>query len=109
MIVADTLLYQIKEEEEKEDQQQKEEENKKDILQKAIESWNEDFGYALREENRTLFNQILSECLSDEEQYRNAVNSKGENHSTESLLFMALIFQQQKMISQLLIAAKLSS
>jgi hypothetical protein len=93
--------------EEKKDQQQegREKENEKDILDKEIESWNEHFGYALREENRILFNQMLSECLIDE-QYHNAVNSKGENCSTESL-FMALIFQQQKMISQLI--AKLSS
>jgi hypothetical protein len=49
-------------EEKKEDQQ----ENEKDILDKEIESWNEHFGYALREENRILFNQMLSECLSDE-------------------------------------------
>jgi hypothetical protein len=89
-------------EEKKEDQQ----EENKDILQKEIDSWNEHFGYALREENRILFNQMLSECLTDEEQYRNAVNSKGENYTTESL-FMALIFQQQKMISQLI--AKLSA
>jgi hypothetical protein len=93
-------------EEEKEDRQGEEKENK-DILQKEIESWNEHFGYALREENRILFNQMLSECLSDEERYRNAINSKGENYSTESLLFMALIFQQQKMIRELI--AKLSS
>jgi hypothetical protein len=79
----------------------------KDILDKEIESWNNHFGYALREENRILFNQMLSECLTGE-QYTKAANSKGENYSTESLLFMALIFQQQKMISQL-IAAKLSS
>ena len=88
--------------EENEDQQ---EEENKDILQKEIESWNNHFGYALREENRTLFNKMLSECLSDKEQYRNAVNSKGENYSTESL-FMSLILQQQEMISQLI--AKLS-
>jgi hypothetical protein len=90
-------------EEEKEDKQ---EEENKDTLDKDIESWNDHFGYTLPEENRILFNQMLSECLSDE-QYSKAVNSKGENYSTESL-FMALIFQQQKMISQL-IAAKLSS
>ena len=90
------------EEEEKEDQEQ-EKENEKDILlDKEIESWNEHFGYALREENRILFNQMLSECLqADEEQYRNAVNSKGENYTAESL-FMALIFQQQKMIKKLM-------
>jgi hypothetical protein len=90
-------------EERKEDQQEGEKENK-DILQKEIESWNEHFGYALREENRILFNKMLSECQADE--YDKAVNSKGENYSTESL-FMALIFQQQKMISQLI--SKLSS
>jgi hypothetical protein len=80
-----------------------EEEKKEDnsnILQKEIESWNNHFGYALREENRILFNKMLSECLTDE-QYRNAVNSKGENYTAESL-FMALIFQQQKMISTLI-------
>jgi hypothetical protein len=86
------------EEEEKEYQQ---EEENKDIIQKEIESWNNHFGYVLREENRILFNQMLSECLQADEQYHNAVNSKGENYSTESL-FMALIFEQQKMISQLI-------
>jgi hypothetical protein len=87
-------------------EEKKHENDDKNIVQKEIELWNNYFGYALREENRILFNQMLSECLSDEEQYHNAVNSKGENHSTESL-FMALIFQQQKMITQLI--AKLSS
>jgi hypothetical protein len=90
-------------EDEKEDKRQKKE--NKDILHKEIESWNNHFGYALREENRILFNKVLSECLSDG-QYLNAVNSKGENYSTESL-FMSLILQQQRMISQLI--AKLSS
>ena len=45
---------------------------------------------------------MLSECLQADEQYLNAVNSKGENYSNESL-FMALIFQQQNMISQLIV------
>jgi hypothetical protein len=37
-------------------------------------------------ENRILFNKmLLSECLSDE-QYAKAVNSKGENYSTELYL-----------------------
>jgi hypothetical protein len=47
-----------------------EEEKKEDnsnILHKEIESWNNHFEYALREENRILFNQMLSECLSDEQ------------------------------------------
>jgi hypothetical protein len=36
-----------------------------------------------------------------EEQYSKAFSAKGEYNSTESV-FMALIFQQQKMISQLI-------
>ena len=78
-------------EEEEKDQQEKE---KKDILDKEIESWDDHFGYALREENRILFNKMLSECLTDE-QYSNAVNSKGENYTAESL-FMGLIFSAAK-------------
>ena len=49
------------------EEKQQEKENEKDILQKEIESWNEHFGHALREENRILFNQMLSECLSYEQ------------------------------------------
>jgi hypothetical protein len=74
-----------------------------DILTKETESW-KSFEYALREENRILFDKMLSECKT--KGYANAVNTKGESFSAESL-FMALIFQQQKMISQLI--AKLSS
>jgi hypothetical protein len=46
------------EKERKEEVQQQEEENK-DILDKEIDSWKEHFGYALREENRILFNKML--------------------------------------------------
>ena len=74
--------------------EEEEKKNEKDILQKEIESWYEHFGYALREENRILFNKMLSECLTDE-QYSNAVNSKGENYTAESL-FMGLIFSAAK-------------
>jgi hypothetical protein len=42
---------------------------------------------------------------SKREEYANAVNAKGKLFATESL-FMVLIFQQKKMISQLI--AKLS-
>jgi hypothetical protein len=38
---------------------------------------------------------MLSECLTNEQEYAKAISTKGENYSTESL-FMALIFQQQK-------------
>jgi hypothetical protein len=43
---------------------------------------------------------MLIECLENEE-YASAFKTKGPQYSTESL-FMALIFQQQKMISELI-------
>jgi hypothetical protein len=69
------------------------------ILSKEIESWN-NFQYALREEDSILFNKMLNECQKEED-YSKAFNAKGEYNSAESL-FMALIFQQQKMISKLI-------
>jgi hypothetical protein len=74
----------------------KEEEN---ILAKEVKSW-KGFEYALREPNAILFNKTLKECLENEE-YTSAFKTKGPQYSTESL-FMALIFQQQKMISELI-------
>ena len=72
-------------------------------LTKEIESW-KDFEYALKEENRLLFNRMLSECIEHED-YVRAANSRDEYFSAESL-FMVLILQQQKMITELI--AKLS-
>ena len=69
------------------------------VLAKEIESWNK-FEYALREEDSILFSKMLNECQQKEE-YTKAFNAKGEYNSTDSL-FMALIFQQQKMISKLI-------
>jgi hypothetical protein len=69
--------------------------NDDDILEKEIESW-KSFEYALREENAILFNKMLEEIR----EYSKAVAVKGQDYSTESLL-MALVFQQQKMISHL--------
>ena len=43
---------------------------------------------------------MLTECLENEE-YASAFKTKGSEYSTESL-FMALIFQQQKMIRELI-------
>ena len=68
------------------------------ILPKEIESWSK-FEYALREEDSILFKKMLNEC--QKEDYSKAFNAKGKYDSTESLL-MALIFQQQKMISHLI-------
>jgi hypothetical protein len=67
-----------------------------DILDKQIESW-KGFEYALREENRTLFNKLLS----NKEEYAHCMGARGENFSTE-VLFMILIYEQQKIINELI-------
>jgi hypothetical protein len=77
----------------------KEEEEKEKILTNEIESWS-NFEYALREEDRILFKKMLNECQKEEE-YSKAFDAKGKYNSTESL-FMALIFEQQKVISKLI-------
>jgi hypothetical protein len=69
------------------------------ILTKEVGSW-KGFEYALRKPNATLFNKMLTEYLENEE-YASAFKTKGSQYSAESL-FMALIFQQQKMISELI-------
>ena len=68
------------------------------ILAKEIESW-KDFRYALREENASLFNEILSECRQGKD-YIRAANFRGENYSAESL-FTFLVLQQQKMTTEI--------
>jgi hypothetical protein len=75
-----------------------EKKNKKHTYQE-IESWS-NFDYALREQDNILLKKILNECQKEEE-YAKALNSKGEYNSAESML-MALIFQQQKIISKLI-------
>jgi hypothetical protein len=67
-----------------------------DILSKELDSWN-GFEFSLREENRILFHKMLYECR----EHADAVNSKGDSFSVESL-FMALILQHQKMIDHLI-------
>jgi hypothetical protein len=74
-------------------------EDKKHILGKEIKSW-KGFEHALRKPNAILFNKMLKECLGNEE-YAAAFKTKGPQYFTESL-FMALIFQQQKMICELI-------
>ena len=73
--------------------------NKDIILTEEIKSW-ADFEYALREENRLLFNKMLAEC-GENEDYIRAASSKDEFFSAESL-FMVLILRQQKMINELI-------
>jgi hypothetical protein len=70
----------------------------KDILTKEIGSW-AGFGYALRKENRTLFEEMLDRCKMKE--YVDCAAAKGENFSAEAL-FLVLIFEQQKMINELM-------
>ena len=79
---------------------EEEEEQENNVFSKEIES-SSNFEYALREEeDRILFKKMLNECQKEEE-YGKAFKAKGEYNSAESL-FMALIFQQQKMISKLI-------
>jgi len=70
----------------------------KDILTKEIESW-AGFAYALRKENRTLFEEMLDRCKKTEYVY--CAGAKGEGFSTEALV-LVLIFEQQKMINELI-------
>ena len=74
-------------------------ENNKDIennnnniitLKREIEKWN-NFSSVLRKQNRELFNEMLQSSYK----YSSAINAKGENHATESLL-MSLIFEQYR-------------
>jgi hypothetical protein len=76
----------------------KKEDEQDNVLVKEIESWNK-FEYALREEDSIVFSKILNEYQKEE--YAKAFNTKGEYNSAESL-FMVLIFQQQKMIRNLI-------
>jgi hypothetical protein len=76
----------------------------RDILSEEIKSW-EHFEYALREENRLIFSNMLSECKENDEDYMKAASSKDEYFSAESL-FTVLILLQQKMINEL--SSKLS-
>jgi len=79
--------------------------DKEDILTKEIQSW-DSFKYTLREENATLFGQMLKECQWEDDKegevvlFANAVNAKGDSFAAESL-FMAMILLQQRMINRL--------
>ncbi|HEX2068109.1 MAG TPA: hypothetical protein VHF08_05370 [Nitrososphaeraceae archaeon] len=94
--------------EEVEGQKNKEDNDNDDndnILTKEVVSW-KGFEYALRQPNASLFNKMLSEYLENKEEYVSAFKSRESQHSVESL-FIALIFQQQKMISKLIQRLKL--
>jgi hypothetical protein len=62
------------------------------LLQKELDKWNS-YSSILRKQNRDLFNQMLQSSYK----YSNAIDSKGENYATESLL-ITMIFEQYKII-----------
>ena len=64
------------------------------ILQKELDKW-ETYSDILRKPNRDLFNQMLQSSYK----YSNAIDAKGENNATESLL-MSLLFEQQHKIKK---------
>jgi len=84
---------------EEEEKQEYDDNSNKTILTQEIGSWR-NFEFALRDENRLVFEKMLSECRENED-YIKAASSKDEFFSAESL-FMALILQQQKMINELI-------
>ena len=62
------------------------------ILQRELKKW-KTYSNILRQPNRDLFNEMIQSIYK----YSNAIDAKGENYATESLL-MSLIFEQYKMI-----------
>jgi hypothetical protein len=63
------------------------------ILQRELEKW-KTYSDILRKPNRDLFNEMLQSSLY---KYSNAIEAKGENYSTESLI-MSLLLEQYKRI-----------
>ena len=70
----------------------------KNVLSKEIGLWG-DFGYALRKENRILFEEMLDRCKKKDYVY--CATNKGENFSAEAL-FLIPLFEQQKMVNELI-------
>ena len=64
--------------------------NYNSILRKELDKW-KTYSDILRKPNRDLFNQMLQSSYK----YSDAINVKGENYSTESLL-MSLMLEQYK-------------
>ncbi|HSF49876.1 MAG TPA: hypothetical protein VLA74_03870 [Nitrososphaeraceae archaeon] len=60
-------------------------------MKREIEKWN-NFSSVLRKQNREIFKEMLQSSLN---KYSNAINTKGEQLSTDSLI-MSLLFEQYK-------------
>lgn len=67
--------------------------NNSPILQKELEKW-KTYSDILRKPNRDLFNQMLQSSYK----YSNAIDAKGEQFSTESLIISLLLQQQYKIV-----------
>ena len=66
------------------------------ILKQELDKWN-NFSLILRKQNRKLFEKMLQSSYK----YSDAINAKGKEFSTESLLIsllISLIFDQHKMM-----------
>ena len=63
------------------------------ILQKELDKW-KTYSDILRKHNRDLFNQMVQSSYK----YSNAIDAKGENYTTESLL-MSLLCEQCKVLN----------
>ena len=63
------------------------------LLKREIDKWNK-YSFVLRKQNRILFEEMLQASYK----YSDAINAKGEQYSTESLL-LSLIFDQHKLIN----------
>ena len=62
------------------------------IVKQELDKWN-NFSFILRKQNRKLFEKMLQSSYK----YSDAINAKGKEFSTESLL-ISLIFDQHKML-----------
>ena len=62
------------------------------IVKPELDKWN-NFSFILRKQNRKLFEKMLQSSYK----YSDAINAKGKEFSTESLL-ISLIFDQHKML-----------
>lgn len=64
-----------------------------DAIDKEIENWQK-FSYALRKENREMFEKMMSEAKA----YSDAFDNAPANETTEALL-LTLILRQQEIIA----------
>jgi len=62
------------------------------ILKQELDKW-KNFSFILRKQNRKLFEKMLQSSYK----YSDAINAKGKEFSTDSLL-ISLIFDQHKML-----------